>query len=62
VEKEQEMKEKYKDIADIFNDENIMNHAKELRRIYGKSAYISHLKSKAKELGLGDDSNVDDIE
>ena len=57
------MKEKFKNIEDLFNDENIMKEAKDLRRIYGKGFYISHLKSKAKELGLGDiDINENDIE
>jgi hypothetical protein len=61
--KDQEMKEKFKNIEDLFNDENIMNEAKKLRRLYGKGVYISHLKSKAKELGLGDiDLNENDIE
>jgi len=55
--------EKYKTLEDIFNDENIMREAKEFRRIYGKSFYISHLKNKAKELGLGDiEINADDVE
>jgi hypothetical protein len=61
--KEQEIKEKYKNLEDLFEDESIMNHANELRRIYGKKAYIDHLKGKAKELGLGDiDLNENDIE
>ena len=61
--KEQEMKEKYKNIEDLFKDEKIMEEAKELRRVYGKSMYISHLKSKAKELGLGEiDLSENDIE
>jgi hypothetical protein len=61
--KEREIKEKYKKIEDIFNDENIMSEAKKLRRIYGKGVYISHLKDKAKELGLGNiEINEDDIE
>ena len=61
--KEKEIKEKFKNIEDLFNDEEIMKGAKELRRVYGKGMYISHLKSKAKELGLGDiEINENDIE
>ena len=61
--KEKEIKEKFRNIEDIFNDENIMAEAKNLRRIYGKGMYISHLKNKAKELGLGEiDLNENDIE
>ena len=61
--KEQEMKEKFKSIEDLFNDETIMKEAKELRRLYGKGMYISHLKNKAKELGLGEiELNENDIE
>ena len=61
--KEKEIKEKFKNIEDLFKDENIMKEAKDLRRIYGKGMYISHLKKKAKELGLGEiDLNEDDIE
>ena len=60
---EQERKDKFKSVEDLFNDENIMNNAKDLRRMYGKGVYISHLKDKAKELGLGDiDLNEDDVE
>jgi len=61
--KETEMKEKFKSIEDLFNDANIMEEAKNMRRLYGKGFYISHLKNKAKELGLGDiDINENDIE
>jgi hypothetical protein len=61
--REQEMKEKYKNIEDLFNDENIMNEAKNLRRLYGKRVYIEFIQSKAKELGLGDiDLNENDID
>ena len=61
--KETEMKEKYKSIEDLFNDASIMGEAKIMRRLYGKGVYISHLKNKAKELGLGDiDINENDIE
>ncbi len=57
------MKEKFKNFNDIFNDENIMKQAKELRRIYGKGTCVSFLKTKAQELGLGDvDINENDIE
>jgi hypothetical protein len=56
-------REKIKSIEDFFNDESLMKEAKELRRLYGKNVYISHLKDKAKELGLGDiDISEDDIE
>jgi hypothetical protein len=61
--KEKEMKEKFKNIEDFFNDEEIIKQAKEMRRLYGKGMYISHLKNKAKELGLGEiDINENDIE
>ena len=61
--KEIEMKEKFKNIEDLFKDEKIMAEAQNLRRIYGKGMYISHLKNKAKELGLGEiDLNENDIE
>jgi hypothetical protein len=61
--KEQEIREKYKNLEDLFNDETIMKDAKELRRLYGKCMYISHLKDKAKELGLGEiNLTEDDIE
>jgi hypothetical protein len=36
-----------KNIEDIFNDEDIMNEAKKLRRFYGKEVYVAHLKDKA---------------
>jgi uncharacterized Zn finger protein (UPF0148 family) len=49
-----ELKEKFKNIQDLFNDPAIMKEANDLRRMYGKGMYISHLKTKAKELGLGD--------
>jgi hypothetical protein len=63
IKKETEMKEKFKNVEDLFNDANIMAEAKNLRRLYGKGVYISHLKNKAKELGLGDiDLNENDIE
>jgi hypothetical protein len=48
------IKEKYKNIEDFFNDKTIIEEAKKLGRIYGKGFYISHLKTKAKELGLGE--------
>ena len=51
-----------KTLEEIF-DENIMKEAKEFRRLYGKAVCISHLKNKAKELGLGDITiNENDIE
>ena len=63
IKREQELKEKFKTIKDLFNDEDIMKEAKDLGRIYGKGSYICHLKSKAKELGLGEiELNEDDIE
>ena len=31
-----------------------MNEARKQRSLFGKGAYISYLKAKAKELGLGD--------
>ncbi|MDR0598470.1 MAG: hypothetical protein LBG84_00090 [Treponema sp.] len=61
--KELEFREKYKSFEDLFNDADIMEHAKELRRIYGKDLYILYLKTKAKELGLGDiDLHENDID
>ena len=69
--REQEQKEKIavflngkgvNNILDLF-DEKTIEDAKNLRRIHGKSMYISHLKNKAKELGLGDiDINENDID
>lgn len=56
-------REIYKSLDDIFNDESLMKSAKELRRIYGKKVYISFLKAKAKELGIGEiEINENDIE
>ena len=61
--KEQEMKENFKNMNDVFNNEEIMKKANEIRRIYGKGLYISYLKNKAKEFGLGDiEINENDIE
>ena len=61
--KRQEFKERYKTIEEFFNDEVIMKEAKKLRRMYSKSVYISFLKDKAKELGLGEiEINEDDVE
>jgi uncharacterized protein YbjQ (UPF0145 family) len=54
IKKERERREKITSLKDLFNDENIMKEANTLRHIYGKGMYISHLKNKAKELGLGD--------
>jgi hypothetical protein len=63
IKKQAELKEKYKNLEDLFNDEKIMEEAKTLRRLYGKSMYISHLKNKAKELGLGEiELDENDIE
>jgi hypothetical protein len=65
---EKKQQEKYsngtiKNIEDLFKDKEIMDNAKKLRRIYGKNVYISHLKDKAKELGLGDiEINPEDVE
>jgi predicted RNA-binding Zn-ribbon protein involved in translation (DUF1610 family) len=44
----------HQNLSDIFNDESIMNKAKEIRRFYGKDAYFRFLQNEAKELGLGD--------
>jgi hypothetical protein len=52
--KEQEAKEKFKNIKDLLNDENIMQEADKLRRMYGKSACVSFLNKRAKELGFAD--------
>jgi uncharacterized protein YbjQ (UPF0145 family) len=63
MKKEKGQREKIKNLKDLFNDENIMEEAHNLRRLYGKGMYISHLKNKAKELGLGDiDLSEEDIE
>jgi hypothetical protein len=63
LQREQEIKEIFKSITDLFNDENIMKEAKDLGRIYGKNFYVSYLKKKAKELCLGDiELNKDDVE
>jgi hypothetical protein len=50
--KQREYEEKGLDA--LFNDENLMNEANAMRRLYGKYAYISYIKGKAKELGFGD--------
>ena len=55
--------ERYKKVEDLFNDEIFMKEAKEIRRIYGKVLYISYLKSKAKEFGIGEiEIDKNDIE
>jgi hypothetical protein len=59
--KELETRGKIKNLEDLFNDESIMEKAKELRRLYGKGVYISHLKNKANELGLGDIDITEDM-
>jgi len=47
----------------LLNDEDIMKQAKEIRRVYGKTTYVSFLKGKAKELGFGDiELTEDDVE
>lgn len=45
-------KEKYNSMEDILNDQEIVDQAKEIRRIYGEIAYENFLKGKAKELGI----------
>jgi hypothetical protein len=58
------IEEKNNNLEDLFKDKSIVEEANEFRRIYGKGMlYISFLKNKAKELGLGDiEINADDIE
>lgn len=58
--KQQELEEK--GIRALFDDEDFMKQANELRRIYGKSTYISYLNNKLKELGSSDTLNEDDVE
>jgi len=52
IEKQQVLDKK--GIAQIFKNEELLKHANDIRRIYGKATYISYLKNKAKELGLGE--------
>jgi uncharacterized protein YbjQ (UPF0145 family) len=61
LKREEAQKEKIKSLEDLFNDKSIMEKAKDLRRIYGKGMYISHLKNKALELGLGDIDITEDM-
>ena len=49
---DEEKKQKYKSMEDILNDDEIINQAKDLKRIYGESVYEDFLKKKAKELGI----------
>ena len=51
------------EIEKILNMENFKQKARELLNVYGKSAYISYVKSWLKELGLDDiDFNEIDLE
>ncbi len=63
IKNESKVTETHQTLSDLFNDENIMNEAKRLKGIYGKSFCIYFLKNKAKELGLGEIKiTEDDIE
>jgi len=63
IEKKKIISEKYKNISDILNDEELMSKANQMRRVYGKGAYISFIKRKAEELGLGEiELNEEDVE
>jgi hypothetical protein len=63
AERREALKGKTVGIQDILNDPEMMKEANNLRRIYGKSMYLSFIKRKAKELGLGDiDLTEEDIE
>ena len=51
-----------KDVSVLYGDKEIMNRAKDLRRLYGKEVYVKFLKGKARELGIDDFSlRVDDV-
>ncbi len=58
--KQAELKEKYKDIQGLLNDESIFNEAKERRRIYSKRMAVDFLKTKASESGLNSDGITED--
>jgi len=50
--RQKEYEEKGLDI--IYEDESFMETARRIKRIYGKNAYISKIKRKARDLGFGD--------
>lgn len=57
------IQEKYKSISDILKDDRIIEEAKKIRRIYGKSVYIEFIIDKAKEFGITDiNLTEDDVE
>lgn len=41
-----------KTVSDLYGNKEIMDRAKELRRLYGKEVYVKFLNGKAKELGI----------
>lgn len=52
-----------KNVSELFNDDEIMRKAKELRRMYGKEMYVDYLNDKARELGIeGVSLTIDDVE
>ena len=55
-----ELKEKYKDLQDLLNDENIFNEAKERRRIYSRRMAVEFLKGKASEIGINSEGITED--
>jgi hypothetical protein len=62
TQKELEIKEKFKTIKDLLNDEKIMEDANLMKKMYGKQSYIRYLKNAAKERGLDINLNEDDVE
>ena len=65
IKRQQEFEEKGVSaiLADLLSNKEIMKGANLTKRMYGKSAYVSYLKDKAKELGFGDiDLTEDDVE
>lgn len=62
IKKQPELKERIKELKDLFKDEEMMGKANILLQKYGKTMYVNFLKSKAKELGFGEiEINDDDI-
>lgn len=59
----QSPKKLFKNVSELFNDDEIMRKAKELRRMYGKEMYVDYLNDKARELGIeGVSLTIDDVE
>lgn len=59
----QSPKKPFKNVSELFDDDEIMRKANELRRMYGKEMYVDYLNDKARELGLaGISLTIDDVE